>query len=186
MNQPAFQQQPIVSTDLGLDESTWLIADTHFFHANIGQYCDRPDGWQDLIIVNWNRFIQPGEIVFHLGDLALGKKEDTEAFVPLLNGKIYLLRGNHDRRSKVFYANLGITLVKDPYSMVHSSGQRLIFSHRPISPLEPGLLNLHGHIHNNLSPDVGPRHINLSVEVREYRPWRLGDILRPYVGNKRL
>ena len=182
MNQPAFQQQPIVSTDLGLDESIWLIADTHFFHTNIGQYCDRPDGWQDLIIVNWNRFIQPGEIVFHLGDLALGKKEDTEAFVPLLNGKIYLLRGNHDRRSKVFYANLGITLVKDPYSMVHSSGQRLIFSHRPISPLEPGLLNLHGHIHNNPSLDVGPRHINLSVEVREYRPWRLGDILRLYVG----
>ena len=92
------------------------------------------------------------------------------------------MRGNHDRRRKVFYANLGITLVKDPYSMTHSSGQRLIFSHRPISPLEPGLLNLHGHIQNNPSPDVGPRHINLSVEVREYRPWRLGDILRLYVG----
>jgi calcineurin-like phosphoesterase family protein len=182
MNQPAFQQQPIESSGLDLDDSTWLIADTHFFHTNIGQYCDRPDGWQDLIIENWNRFIQPGDIVFHLGDLALGKKEDTETLVPQLNGKLYLMRGNHDRRSKVFYANLGIALVKDPYSVVYSSEQRLIFSHRPISPLEPDALNLHGHIHNNPSPDVGPHHINLSVEVREYRPWRLGDILRPYVG----
>jgi hypothetical protein len=55
----------------------------------------------------------------------------------------------------------------------------------PIAPLEPGLLNLHEHIHNNPSPDVGLRHINLSEEVHEYRPWRLGNILRPYIGNKK-
>ena len=164
-----------------INESTWLIADTHFFHANIAQYCSRPDGWQDLIIENWNRFIQPGEIVFHLGDLALGKREDTEALVPVLNGKLYLMRGNHDRRGKAFFENLGITLVKDPYMYIHSSGQRLIFSHRPIAPLEPGVLNIHGHIHNNQSPDVGPCHINISIEVREYRPWRLADILKPYL-----
>ena len=67
-----------------------------------------PDGWQDLIIENWNRFIQPGDIVFHLGDLALGKKEDIEALVPLLNGKLYLMRGNHDRRGKAFYTAWGL------------------------------------------------------------------------------
>jgi calcineurin-like phosphoesterase family protein len=63
---PAQPQIPI-------DDSTWIISDTHFFHENIGRYCDRPDGWQDTIIENWNRMIQPEEIVFHLGDLALGK-----------------------------------------------------------------------------------------------------------------
>lgn len=31
---------------------TWIIANTHFFHENIGRYCDRSDGWQDLIIAN--------------------------------------------------------------------------------------------------------------------------------------
>ena len=74
MNQLLFQQQPIAQSDFCLDDTTWLISDTHFFHANIGQYCSRPDDWQDLIIENWNCFIQPDEIVFHLGDLALGKK----------------------------------------------------------------------------------------------------------------
>jgi calcineurin-like phosphoesterase family protein len=74
------------------DDSTWIIAETHFFHANIGQYCDRPEGWQDLIIENWNRYIQPGDIVFHLGDLALGKKEDAEALVSFLNGIIFNAR----------------------------------------------------------------------------------------------
>ena len=181
MNHIISPQQSIATDDLDLDENTWLIADTHFFHANIGQYCCRPDVWQDLTIENWNHLIQPGEIVFHLGDLALGHKEDAEVLIPLLNGKLFLMRGNHDRRGKAFYQNLGVSLVEDPYRFTHTSGKVLIFSHRPIAPLEPGVLNLHGHIHNNPSPDVGPRHINISVEVREYRPWRLGDILRPYL-----
>lgn len=163
------------------DDSTWIIADTHFFHANIGQYCDRPDGWQNFILENWNRFIQPGDIVFHLGDLALGKKEDAESLIPLLNGKLYLMRGNHDRRGKAFYDKLGITLAPDPFQMIYSKKLRLVFSHRPIVPLDPGILNLHGHIHNNPAPELGLRYINMSIEVREYRPWRLSEILTPYL-----
>ena len=122
-------------------------------------------------------------MVFHLGDLALGKKEDTETLVPLLNGKVYLMRGNHDRRSIAFYQALGITLVKDPYRMETASGMQLVFSHRPIVPLPPGMLNLHGHIHNNPAPELGPRHVNLSIEVRQYRPWKLGDVLQSYLNN---
>ena len=163
------------------DGSTWIIADTHFFHANIGHYCSRPGGWQDLIIENWNRFILPGDIVFHLGDLALGKKEDTEALLLLLNGKLYLMRGNHDRRGMAYYEGLGISLVRDPYQLEHATGLQLIFSHRPIVPLPLGVFNLHGHIHNNPAPELGDHHINLSIEVREYRPWRLNDVLQPYL-----
>jgi len=59
---------------------------------------------------------------------------------------------------------------------------KLIFSHRPFVQLEDGWINLHGHIHNVPPPpegsNLGPNHINMSVEVREYRPWRLGDILK--------
>lgn len=163
------------------DDQTWTISDTHFFHANIGRYCDRPAGWQETIIENWNQFIQSDEIVFHVGDLALGKRENLEGLAPLLNGRLYLLRGNHDRRGKAFYRQLGITLVPDLYCVNHPSGLRLVFSHRPIVPLEPGILNLHGHIHNNPAPELGERHVNLCVEVRAYRPWRLGEILAPYL-----
>jgi calcineurin-like phosphoesterase family protein len=171
---PAQPQFPI-------DDSTWIISDTHFFHENIGRYCDRPDGWQDTIIENWNRLIQPEEIVFHVGDLALGKRVKIEGLIPLLKGRLYLMRGNHDRRSNGFYQQLGITLVPDPYRMDHPSGLTLIFSHRPILPLEPGVLNLHGHIHNSVAPELGAGHVNLCVEVRDYRPWRLGEILAPYL-----
>jgi calcineurin-like phosphoesterase family protein len=100
---------------------------------------------------------------------------------PLLKGKLYLMRGNHDRRSNAFYHQLGITLVPDPYLMNHPSGLQLVFSHRPDIPLEPGVFNLHGHIHNNVAPELGARHVSLCVEVRDYRPWRLGEILDPYL-----
>ena len=167
------------------DDQTWLISDTHFFHANIGLYCSRPDNWQDLIIKNWNHWIRPDDMVFHLGDLVLGKKEYGETLVPLLNGKLHLMRGNHDRRSKAYYQDLGITLVKDPYHMETDKGLKLVFSHRPIVPLPPGLLNLHGHIHNNPAPELGARHVNLSIEVRQYRPWSLGDVLQSYLSNSK-
>jgi len=163
------------------DDQTWIISDTYFFHMNIGRYCDRPDGWQETIIKNWNHLIQPDEVVFHVGDLALGKRENIEGLAPLLNGWLYLMRGNHDRRSNAFYQQLGITLVPDPYRMNHPSGLQLVFSHRPIVPLEPGLLNLHGHIHNSPASELGVQHVNLCVEVRGYRPWRLGEILTPYL-----
>ena len=167
--------------NFSLDEQAWIISDTHFFHENIGRYCDRPAGWQETIIENWNRLIQPDDVVFHVGDLALGKRDKIEDLAPLLNGKLYLMRGNHDRRSTGFYQKLGITLVPDPYRMDHPSGWTLIFSHRPIFPLELGLLNLHGHIHNNPAPELGTNHVNLCVEVRDYRPWRLREILTPYL-----
>jgi calcineurin-like phosphoesterase family protein len=154
-----------LTKEFPFDTHTWIISDTHFFHTNIGLFCSRPDGWQELIIENWNRWIQPYNLVFHLGDLALGKKEATVSLIPQLNGKIYLMRGNHDRRSAAFYQSFGITLVKDPYRMVTGEGIRLVFSHRPIVPLPPGLFNLHGHIHNNPAPELGHYHVNLSTEV---------------------
>ncbi|MFZ6028917.1 MAG: metallophosphoesterase [Chloroflexota bacterium] len=163
------------------DDSTWLVSDTHFFHANIGRYCNRPDGWQDLIIANWNRYIQPGDVVFHLGDLAFGKKDGLEDLLQQLHGKLHLIRGNHDRRGVSSYIALGIILIADPFRFSHPSGLALVFSHRPIVPLEPDVLNLHGHTHNNPTTELGPRHINLSVEVRDYRPWRLSDVIQPYL-----
>lgn len=90
---------------------------------------------------------------------------------------LYLLRGNHDLRGKAFYQSLVITLVKYPLSAEYGYNLKLVFSHCQIVPLPPNLPNLHGHIHNNPAPELGLRHINMSIEVREYRPWRLGAVI---------
>lgn len=172
----------------GITPDTWVISDTHFFHTpvrlwreNIGRYCSRPDNWQELIIKNWNDRVIPGDIVLHLGDFALGKKAHFELLTGILNGKLLLFQSNHDRVSQTYCEANGVTLIKNSLQVILEQQIMLIFSHRPIIPLEDGWINLHGHIHNVPPPPEGsnlrPNHINMSVEVREYRPWRLKDIL---------
>ena len=165
--------------DITLD--TWIISDTHFFHENIGSYCSRPENWQELIIKNWNDLVSPDETVLHLGDFALGNKSNFELLTGSLNGRLFLIQGNHDRLSQSFCEAHGVTLIKNSFMVELENQMRLIFSHRPIVPLDDGWINFHGHIHNSPPPPegsvFGPNHINMSVEVRDYRPWQLKDIL---------
>jgi calcineurin-like phosphoesterase family protein len=160
---------------------TWIISDTHFFHENIGRYCNRPKNWQELIIKNWNDLISPDETVLHLGDFSFGKRSNFDLLIEQLHGKIILIRGNHDRLGRVRYESRGVTIVNEPIYVELDEKVKIIFSHWPVVPLEDGVINSHGHIHNSPSPPegsvLGPNHINMSVEVREYRPWRLKDIL---------
>ena len=56
-------------------DNIWLISDTHFNHLKIQEYCDRPEGWQELIIKNWNDVIGYDDVVLHLGDFAFGNND---------------------------------------------------------------------------------------------------------------
>jgi len=75
-----------------ITNDTWIISDTHFFHENIGRYCNRPENWQELIIKNWNTLISPNENVLHLGDFALGKKNNFELLIGSLSGRLFLIQ----------------------------------------------------------------------------------------------
>ena len=140
----------------GITPDTWIISDTHFYHENIGRYCSRPENWQELIIKNWNDLISPNETVLHLGDFALGKKAHFELLTGILHGKLFLIQGNHDRLSQTYCEALGVSLIKNSFHIALESQINLIFSHRPIIPLEDGWINLHGHIHNVPPPPEGP------------------------------
>lgn len=174
----------VTDNTLEITLDTWIISDTHFFHENIGRYCNRPENWQDLIIKNWNDLVSPDETVLHLGDFALGNKGNFDLLTGILSSRLFLIQGNHDRISKSYCQTRGVTLIKNSLNVEISDQMKLIFSHRPIVPLEDGWINLHGHIHNvpllSEGSNLGPNHINMSVEVREYRPWRLGDILKTF------
>jgi len=177
---------------LRITQNTWVISDTHFFHVNVGRYCNRPENWQELIINNWNSSISPKDTVLHLGDFAFGKKNNFDILTEMLNGKMILIRGNHDRLSRTRYESRGVTICNTPIKFEFSERTKVIFSHRPIVPLEDGWINLHGHIHNSPPPPEGstlrPNHINMSAEVRDYRPWRLDEIIdltqKPPPGNE--
>ncbi|NMC60227.1 MAG: hypothetical protein GYA51_12725, partial [Candidatus Methanofastidiosa archaeon] len=98
----------------GITPNTWIISDTHFFHENIGRYCNRPENWQELIIKNWNDLISPDETVLHLGDFSFGKRSNFDLLTEQLHGKIILIRGNHDRLGRMRYESRGVTIVNEP------------------------------------------------------------------------
>lgn len=79
----------------------YFTSDTHFGHANIIKYCERPfkdtDHMDETIIANWNRTVSPDDTVFHLGDVALGNIDKSLACVSRLNGYKICVLGNHDR-----------------------------------------------------------------------------------------
>ena len=48
------------------------------------------------LIKRWNSVVKPNDIVFHLGDFMFGNINRFWEFRSRLNGKIYLIHGNHD------------------------------------------------------------------------------------------
>jgi len=116
------------------------------------------------------------------GGFCTWKKTNFELITGSLNGELFLIRGNHDRLSKTYCEAHGVALLNETLYVDYDDRIKIVFSHRPIVPLLDGLINLHGHIHNSPPPpegsNLGPHHINMSVEVREYRPWRLQDIIK--------
>lgn len=81
----------------------FFTSDTHFNHTNILQYCNRPfktiDQMNETIITNWNRVVGPDDVIFHLGDFCLGGAEEWNKILNRLNGRIYLVLGNHDLKN---------------------------------------------------------------------------------------
>lgn len=154
----------------------YFISDTHFSHANIIKYCDRPykDTTQmDIDIIHkWNSVVKPNDIVWHLGDFAFFSKKDYERIYKIiqkLNGNINLLLGNHDRHISndiVFWMSLGFKKVWDsPFLFMDD----YILSHEPIISkngidltYHSKLKNIHGHIHNSFE-----KYLKLSKEEQE-------------------
>jgi len=161
--------------------NTYIISDTHFGHENIIKYCDRPENHDALMMKNWWRTISLDDTILHLGDLTFKSRSDI-AF-GLLPGKKYLIKGNHDKKSNSWYESENFRVIR-PFVW-----NKIAFTHEPLDIDSDKYdddgndwnINIHGHIHNNgyiRREDKGRLYINVSVEVMNYTPVRLRDILK--------
>jgi calcineurin-like phosphoesterase family protein len=79
----------------------FFTSDTHFGHKNIIAYSNRP--FKDYahmdrrIVDNWNSVVTPTDVVYHLGDVAMGLSDRWDEILKSLNGYKVLIVGNHDR-----------------------------------------------------------------------------------------
>lgn len=160
----------------------YFIADTHISHSNIIKYCNRPfknaQEMNETMINNWNSIVGFDDIVYHLGDFTIDNDTLGEV-VRKLNGKIYLVRGNHDGKSIKFYNDIGLEVVPTQTKLDKYS---LILSHRPLdnSQIPDGYINVHGHIHDKELDERfdKKKHRCVSVDVTGFKPIIVFDIVK--------
>lgn len=140
------------------------------------------------MIERWNSVVKQGDTVYHLGDVVMGA--NSENWMKLnwgrLNGSKRLIVGNHDDVKMLstggWFKKVSMWRMFPEFSCVlthapiHASG--LLKQPRGSTAVWPDdtdvLMNVHGHIHQNKSPQ-GP-YMNVSVEMIDYTPVNMEDI----------
>lgn len=167
---------------------TWFTSDTHFGHAAILEYEKeaRPfsslDEMHEAMIERWNSVVKPKDLVYHLGDVAFGRRH--LALLARCNGRKKLVMGNHDSYQTACY----LEHFEKLYGIIF--WHQCVLTHSPVHPEGLGsrwMLNVHGHLHSNIIttsshaikqdgivlisrgiPD--PNYLNVSVEQNNLTP----------------
>lgn len=154
----------------------FFTADTHFGHKNVVAYDESPFGSirerDEAIITRWNQKVGPEDTVYHLGDFALGSEQYAGAIASRLNGKIYLIKGNHEKvalSESVVWRFESI----EGYREEHVNGNLFVMFHYPIhewNRCHRGSFMLHGHTHRNDDYDPRFRRMNVGIMNCGYAP----------------
>ena len=132
---------------------TFYISDTHFGHANVIKFDDRPFGnVEDMNITmrdNWNNVVSKEDIVYILGDFMWKFKDEDFEFAKSLNGRKRLIKGNHDRCHSTNFKRL-FEKISD-YEKVKDGEHDVILSHYPMLAYNGSYkgrnIHLYGHVH---------------------------------------
>lgn len=131
----------------------FFTSDTHFGHKNIIKYCSRPfisvQEMDDQMIKRWNSKVGPQDYVYHLGDFAFKHAGDARAIRSRLNGKIFMIKGNHDTGQ-----DFGFEWMKLYYELKIGDQEIVLFHYgqRTWHHDLRGTWHLYGHSHGLLPP----------------------------------
>ncbi|AQW22175.1 metallophosphatase [Lentilactobacillus curieae] len=166
----------------------YFTADTHFFHdrlLGVSEFAPRPfltvEDMNETIINNWNQVVDENDIVYHLGDIAMlhtrpAKAAYEQIFEVLdsLNGRLVLIKGNHDARDLFKYleknnhpAGSGMKFeFHDVGALIKMNHRQYYLTHYPMMMgIVKQIINLHGHIHHYAVPIK--ENINVGVDTPE-------------------
>lgn len=167
----------------------FFISDTHFGHANILKYENRPfasvEEMDRKMIKNWNSVVGRNDDVFILGDFSFHRDpQKTLSILKQLHGRKHLILGNHDYE---ILSNSQLreqfVWVKD-YYVLRSGGKKYVLFHFPIQVWDcrhHGAIHLFGHVHGNknthhvMAYDL-PNSLNVGVDVHNFTPISLSEV----------
>ena len=174
----------------------YFTADTHFGHANVLNFTERPyrsiEQMNRALVNNINSRVGLRDELYILGDFGykLGIQEQAAIREAIFCRNVHLVLGNHDHKwdtpgwDKVFILERDICQVK------LSGGRRFICCHYPMVDwpgLSRGSIHLHGHIHSRPSYNEWNREMRLlrydvGVDANDMAPVSEEEILAFFAG----
>jgi calcineurin-like phosphoesterase family protein len=175
----------------------YFTADTHFCHANIIKYENRPfkdiNEMNKILMNNWNNKIKSNDEVYIIGDFIFSDGRTANELIKKLNGRKYLIKGNHDSFLKdANFDRNSFAWIKD-YFMLRYNNMKFVLFHYPIAVWDckhHGSYHLYGHIHSNLDDHhkleyIEKNSLNVGVDVNNFTPLNIDDVLNK-INNKDL
>jgi calcineurin-like phosphoesterase family protein len=129
----------------------------------------------EKLVQNWNERVGDRDTVYHLGDIIFRSAKAPEAYLNRLNGRIHLLRGNHDEET-IKHCAYRFASVRE-ILVYRMERQKVILCHYALRVWEGshlGTWHLYGHSHSTL-PSLG-RSFDVGVDCHEFRPWSWEEI----------
>lgn len=163
----------------------YYIADPHFFHGALNTKMDRRgfesvEAMNEYMLRQWNRKVRKNDEVVILGDLSWGKAEETNELLERLNGRLYLIQGNHDRFLKNKDYNAGRFVWIKPYEELQDKKRKVILCHYPIMCYNgqyrvdengnPKVYMLYGHVHDTQDQRLLERFQAITRETASVSP----------------
>ena len=138
------------------------ISDLHFFHENLNHRMDRRgfadrEEMNNYMINQWNAKVSNRDEVYILEDFSVSKGKTTNSILALLNGRKYLIEGNHDEFLKDRQFDRSAFEWIRPYAEISDNRRRVILCHYPVFCYNgqyrkrkeaPFVYMLYGHVHN--------------------------------------
>lgn len=142
----------------------------------------------DTILINkWNKVVHDDDIVFILGDFCFKKGSYANNVLSKLKGHKVLIKGNHENMWITSNTDLSQFEEVCDYMEFNYNNNSFCLSHYPFTTWNKkhyGSIQLYGHIHSNKLNNEQPNQFNVGVDVNNYTPVNIKDIIKKFKQNK--
>lgn len=163
----------------------YYISDLHFFHESLLTKMDKRgfascEEMHSYMVDRWNRKVRQQDEVVILGDVSMERGKRTSDLLEQLNGRLYLIKGNHDTYLKDRRFDISrFEWVKD-YEELRDNKRKIILSHYPVFCYNgqyrrdrdgnPVTYMLYGHVHNTADELLVNDFINRTRQMSHRNP----------------
>lgn len=195
------------------EQKIFFSSDQHFGHRNVVKFCNRPYADEKemgkALIENWNNVVGPDDIIVTMGDFFwFNDSQSIKKVVNQLNGTIYIVLGNHDKKESFRRCDPEKLIILDGISHIflrcedenrwYEKTFEIVCCHYPLmtwSHRDRGAINLFGHIHSGwmrscddydqMLPLWRGQQLDVGVDNQNFTPVVFEDVLAQLADEKR-